>query len=313
MRRADGIFANSRLLRGAGLLAVAGVAASSQAYAGLTDVSLFRSAEYVQTGPSTVAPFNSGTNYFFTGLADVANSSDYDVNGLTLVVPTSPSTFYTMSGPTGSSPFIEYFTQSGYLTKSDLDATYPAGDYFVDAVNSGTGASAEVTLTYDGTDLYADPPTLTAATYNGLAGLNPSDPYTFGLDPFNPTGGNFAQIFFTIYDATTFAPVFSESFLPDTTTSISVPGGTLAPGTEYFDELIFSTRDEITDPTCVGSDPGQCPGLGELGWDSRTETFFTTGAGTVPEPSTWAMMLIGFGGLGYAAFRRRAKARLIAS
>jgi hypothetical protein len=28
-------------------------------------------------------------------------------------------------------------------------------------------------------------------------------------------------------------------------------------------------------------------------------------AGVVPEPSTWAMMLVGFAGLGYAAFRRR--------
>ena len=27
-------------------------------------------------------------------------------------------------------------------------------------------------------------------------------------------------------------------------------------------------------------------------------------AGGVPEPSTWAMMLVGFAGLGYAAFRR---------
>jgi hypothetical protein len=39
-----------------------------------------------------------------------------------------------------------------------------------------------------------------------------------------------------------------------------------------------------------------------------------TGSGTystkftlIPEPSTWAMMLIGFAGLGYAAFRRHAK------
>jgi hypothetical protein len=32
----------------------------------------------------------------------------------------------------------------------------------------------------------------------------------------------------------------------------------------------------------------------------------------VPEPSTWAMMLVGFGGLGYAAFRRRRTAIAIA-
>ncbi len=28
---------------------------------------------------------------------------------------------------------------------------------------------------------------------------------------------------------------------------------------------------------------------------------------SVPEPSTWAMMLVGFGGLGFAAYRRRRK------
>jgi PEP-CTERM motif len=34
-------------------------------------------------------------------------------------------------------------------------------------------------------------------------------------------------------------------------------------------------------------------------------------ASTVPEPSTWAMMAIGFAGLGYAAFRRNSKARAV--
>jgi hypothetical protein len=32
----------------------------------------------------------------------------------------------------------------------------------------------------------------------------------------------------------------------------------------------------------------------------------------VPEPSTWAMMAIGFVGLGYAAFRRNSKGRALA-
>ena len=32
---------------------------------------------------------------------------------------------------------------------------------------------------------------------------------------------------------------------------------------------------------------------------------------SVPEPSTWAMMLIGFAGLGFAAFRGRRRARTI--
>ena len=36
----------------------------------------------------------------------------------------------------------------------------------------------------------------------------------------------------------------------------------------------------------------------------------TDGGGAVPEPSTWAMILLGFAGLGYAGFKRRSTARL---
>jgi PEP-CTERM motif len=49
-----------------------------------------------------------------------------------------------------------------------------------------------------------------------------------------------------------------------------------------------------------------------------TVTFATTGnafeftLASVPEPSTWAMMLLGFAGLGYAAFRRNSKGRALA-
>ena len=40
---------------------------------------------------------------------------------------------------------------------------------------------------------------------------------------------------------------------------------------------------------------------------------FSPGVGQapVPEPSTWAMMLVGFVGLGFAAFRRLARARFV--
>ena len=49
-----------------------------------------------------------------------------------------------------------------------------------------------------------------------------------------------------------------------------------------------------------------------------TATFSSTGnafeftLATVPEPSTWAMMVLGFAGLGYAAFRRNSKGRALA-
>jgi PEP-CTERM motif len=39
---------------------------------------------------------------------------------------------------------------------------------------------------------------------------------------------------------------------------------------------------------------------------------FSLGAAAVPEPATWAMMMLGFAGLGYAAFRRNSKGRALA-
>jgi hypothetical protein len=34
---------------------------------------------------------------------------------------------------------------------------------------------------------------------------------------------------------------------------------------------------------------------------------------SVPEPSTWAMMLLGFAGIGFMAYRRKAKPALMAA
>jgi hypothetical protein len=49
---------------------------------------------------------------------------------------------------------------------------------------------------------------------------------------------------------------------------------------------------------------GVTPGRYEWTWGSGANQNFTLVIGaTVPEPSTWAMMLIGFAGLGYAALR----------
>jgi PEP-CTERM motif-containing protein len=42
-------------------------------------------------------------------------------------------------------------------------------------------------------------------------------------------------------------------------------------------------------------------------YDTHTDGSFSTAAGAVPEPSTWAMMLMGFGGLGWLAQARRRK------
>jgi hypothetical protein len=60
---------------------------------------------------------------------------------------------------------------------------------------------------------------------------------------------------------------------------------------------------EVLSFLAVGTPDGNVPPFALLDGVSLT---------AVPEPSTWAMMLVGFGGLGYAAFRRRRTALAVA-
>jgi hypothetical protein len=48
-------------------------------------------------------------------------------------------------------------------------------------------------------------------------------------------------------------------------------------------------------------------------WDSSTISLSAGPITTVPEPSTWAMMLLGFAGLGYAGYRRARRGTVLAA
>jgi hypothetical protein len=61
-------------------------------------------------------------------------------------------------------------------------------------------------------------------------------------------------------------------------------------------EFTASGPSELLSFMAVGTPSGNLPPFALLDGVSLT---------AVPEPSTWAMMLVGFGGLGYAAYRRR--------
>lgn len=87
---------------------------------------------------------------------------------------------------------------------------------------------------------------------------------------------------------------------------LSAPKPIVAPGTPFVGDL----------QTWIRTDgPGAlAPDWERIGTDVTHQgpfnaAFSLTGF-VVPEPSTWAMMLIGFGGLGYAALRRGGRLRL---
>ena len=56
-------------------------------------------------------------------------------------------------------------------------------------------------------------------------------------------------------------------------------------------------------------------GQGERSSGSIDKAFFYSGAVTpaVPEPSTWAMMILGFAGIAFVAYRRKSKPALMAA
>jgi PEP-CTERM motif len=90
---------------------------------------------------------------------------------------------------------------------------------------------------------------------------------------------------------------------------LSAPKPIVPPGTQFplgFTDLQTWTRD----------DPGIAPDWLRVGTDivggTPAPTFnaaFSLSGVLVPEPSTWAMMLLGFAGLGFAGYRRARNAR----
>jgi hypothetical protein len=78
----------------------------------------------------------------------------------------------------------------------------------------------------------------------------------------------------------------------------------VAPGTPFAPDLQAWTRDEFLDPDWlrIGTDI-----VGGSPAPTFNMAFTLEGVSDVPEPSTWAMMILGFAGVGFMAYRRKSK------
>ena len=107
--------------------------------------------------------------------------------------------------------------------------------------------------------------------------------------------------------STSGGPVGFASGVADLTTLIFpagyISGATLSDASTYLDATISS----------LGLTPGDHVWNWGSGDHPDTFTIDVVSPPAVPEPSTWAMMLIGFAGLGYAAVRRKGAVRLISA
>jgi PEP-CTERM motif len=130
-------------------------------------------------------------------------------------------------------------------------------------------------------------------TNSSFADLDSVSPLAFGSGAFVPAS------------TTTGGPIGLVSGLGDLPALLFpldyISGTALSDSSTYLDATISSL--------------GLTPGAYVFGWGSgaHADTFtidvVASPPPAVPEPSTWAMMLIGFAGLGYAAVRRKTALR----
>ena len=275
---------NLRVLSLSALSVACIVGAAGGANAAVNEIDIGLNPTFQQTGATTVV----ATGGFFSARAFLDSASDF--NGGTLTFPGAGSPVALTPGADPTDPSLEFSDSAA--TMAALNAAYPFGTYAFHLTNSVTSASQDASLDYS---IIADAlsvPTLTAASFNQLQGLNAASGFTFDFNAFeqNPDADE-AFLFLSVFDADGNS-VFSAN--PDVSaTGIFMSGGTLAAGKTYTFDLLFDSR-------IVGSD-------GDVGteifFDSHTGGTFSTAA-AVPEPSTWAMMIIGLAGVG-AALRRR--------
>ena len=179
-----------------------------------------------------------------------------------------------------------------------MQSDFPNGNYTFDLMSKNI--DTEFTINYAG-NAYSNTPQLTAASFSALQGLNAADSLTLDFNTMDVSGNatpgaNF--IFFSISNASNMT-VFDSGALATTATSVTIPGGTLSAGQTYTFDLLFDDRiTAVTDP--VGEEISTTQF-----YDTHTGGSFST-AGAVPEPSTWAMLFMGFVGLGVMMRRRTA-------
>jgi hypothetical protein len=240
-----------------------------------------------QTGPSAI----SLAGAFFASRGDMAAVGDFDGGTLTYPGPGSPAPF-----TVNPSSATELIYQTGFFASGPaLDLAFPFGTYTINATNSGNAALNQSDSVARSADFYTgDTPSLNAATYNGLQGLQAFTSFNIGFPAFTPAAGtDVAFTFFTITNANTGAVVFNQGFLPPTTVGVALPANTLSPNTAYDYDLDYSDRITASGSTAPTN---------QL-FDIRTNGSFTTASANAPEPGAATLVVLAV--LGIAGLRTR--------
>ena len=184
----------------------------------------------------------------------------------------------TLAADTSINADTRYTADEAQHLNSNVTSLSPDGGAFV-GLDGDPGFSGPLTQTING---------LTVGDTYQLSF------YWAGAELSNRTGYQTIQLTGSLGGKSFATPVYTNTNPTGTPGSFS--GWTL----ETFDFTANATS-ELLSFLAVGTPASNLPPFALLDGVSLT---------AVPEPSTWAMMLAGFGGLGYAAYRRRRRTPL---
>ena len=189
-----------------------------------------------------------------------------------------------------------------YGSKQAMDADFAPGMPYTYAVSplASPGVNVAEVVIQVPADTYPDQiPHLTGQSYQQLQGHDASLSVSLSFNSFQPdAAASEAYVFFSVFDRATYQRVFDLGFAPPSQGGVTLPGGTLLPGHDYFYELIFDNR--VLAPVLAGDTTFE----NRSNYELRTSGLFSTSA--VPEPGAALMLVVGLAGLALA--RRKARA-----
>lgn len=254
---------------------------AAPARADITDFIVYHSKSYTQNASGLSAGIASvETTTITSGYADFDGGSVTAPDGAVAPVINQSSPGY---------PFGQFGAYFG---------PQPFGTFTVNLSNSATFATGSATLSYTSDHYPAAPPQV--GNYAALQHFDPTKDNSLVLTSgFSvPGDATDASTTFYIYDEATLDRLLQYSLAPGATV-FDVPANTANLG----EKIGYYFESDIDYDTTAG---------GVL--DVNVYRDITTGeinaASAVPEPSTWAMMLVGFAGVA-AASARRARRRSI--
>jgi hypothetical protein len=227
--------------------------------------------------------------------------------------------------PSGANP-VDVVVEIYRVFPTDSDTGRTSGPPTFKTAQVPTRVNSPSDVAFDTRDSTSGLSFLTRVVTNSFTAANSVQPGGIKLPDFQ-TGGDGPvtgeEVQFNVAFATPFLlPADHYFFVPQVEVTggdflwLSAPRPIVPPGTPFppgFTDLQEWTRDAISlnnlapDWLRVGTDIVGPPATG--GTAPTFNAAFSLSGSVVPEPSTWAMMLLGFAGLGFAGYRHARKAR----